>query len=249
MGEIHIVLAAEQLAEWRGIPITNTLLTSAIVTLLLITAAFAASRNVRLVPGRVQTMLEAVFDYVFRYTAEVLESEKLARRFFPLLMTIFVFIFAANILEFTPGIGSVGFFERHNGEEAFVPLLRSVNTDMNTPLALAIIAFLVIEITGVAAIGFFKYWKKFLNLRSPLGLFVGLIELMSEVMRLITYSFRLFGNIFAGEALIMIAIAFVPFFLPVPFMLFEVFVGFIQAAIFSLLTLFFIKIAIIEPEH
>lgn len=249
MGEIHIRLAAEKLTEIAGIPVTNAILTSWIVTFLLIGGAFLLSRNVRLVPGKVQILVESVFEYVLRYTAEVLESEKLARRFFPLLMTIFLFIFAANILEFTPGIGSVGLVhEGEHGARELVPIFRSVNTDMNTPLALTLIAFVVIEVTGVTTIGVLKYWKKFVNIRSVLGFFVGLIELMSEVMRLITYSFRLFGNIFAGEALIAIGIAFVPLLLPVPLMMFEVFVGFIQAAIFSLLTLFFIKIAITEPH-
>lgn len=249
MGEIHIVLAPEKLTELWGIPITNSLLTSWVVTLLLVGMAFAISRNIQLVPGRVQVLFESLFEFVLKYTAEVLESEKLARRFFPLLMTIFIFIFAANILEFTPGIGSIGLVQQgEHGEEELIPLFRSVNSDLTTPLALAFISFIVTEITGVAVIGVFKYWKKFVNFKSVLGFFIGLIELMSEIMRLITFSFRLFGNIFAGEVLIIIAIAFVPFILPVPFMLFEVFVGFIQAAIFSLLTLFFIKIAITETH-
>ena len=245
MGEIHIVLAAEKLTQLWGIPITNALLTSWIVTFLLAGMAFVVSRNIQLVPGRVQVLFESLFSFVLQYTAEVLESEKLAKRFFPLLMTIFIFIFAANMVEFTPGIGSIVV---QHGEE-HVPLFRSVNTDINTPLALAFIVFIIIEITGVAVIGFFKYWKKFLNFRSPLGFFIGTLELMSEIMRLITFSFRLFGNIFAGEALIVIAMAFLPYLLPVPLMMYEVFVGFIQAAIFSLLTLFFIKMAITEPYH
>ena len=123
-----------------------------------------------------------------------------------------------------------------------------MNTDLNVTLALAIISFLVIELTGIITIGFLKYFTKFVNLKSVLGFFIGIIELFSEIARLISFSFRLFGNIFAGEVLILVAIAFVPLIAPVPLMLFEVFVGFIQAAIFSLLTLFFIKIAVTEPH-
>jgi F-type H+-transporting ATPase subunit a len=107
----------------------------------------------------------------------------------------------------------------------------------------------VIEVTGVAVIGFFKYFKKFFNTSSVIGFVVGIIELISEVVRLISFSFRLFGNIFAGDVLIMAAIFFLPYIAPVPFMLYEVFVGFIQAAIFSLLTLFFIKLAVMEPHE
>ena len=81
-----------------------------------------------------------------------------------------------------------------------------------------------------------------------MGFLVGIMELLSEVARLISFSFRLFGNIFAGEVLIMVAMAFLPGLLPVPLMVFEVFVGFIQAAVFALLTLFFVKIAVTEAH-
>lgn len=245
---IHIALSAERLFELWGIPITNTLITSWIIMGLLIVLAFFVGRNMKLVPGKIQGMFESTFEYILGYMAETLESKRMAEKFFPLIVTLFLFIFASNFLEFTPGIGSVGFFHGEVGHQEFTPLLRSVNTDLNVTLALAIISFLVIEITGIVVIGFLKYFKKFVNLKSVLGFFIGIIELFSEIARLISFSFRLFGNIFAGEVLILVAIAFVPLLLPVPLMLFEVFVGFIQAAIFSLLTLFFIKIAITPHE-
>ena len=123
-----------------------------------------------------------------------------------------------------------------------------MNTDLNTTLALTVIAFIVIEVAGVATLGFLRYGKKFVNVSSALGFMVGIIELFSEVARLVSYSFRLFGNIFAGEVMIIVIQHFVPIVLPVPIMLFEVFVGFIQAAIFALLTLFFVKMAITEAH-
>ena len=177
---------------------------------------------------------------------ETLESRDMARRFFPLLITIFLFIFTSNMLEFTPGVGSVGIFRSWGGE--FVPLFRSVNTDLNVTLTLAIMSFLIIEVTGVLTIGVAKYARKFFNFHSGIGFVVGIIELFSELARLVAFSFRLFGNIFAGEVLILVIIHFAPYVAPVPLMAFEVFVGFIQAAIFALLTLFFIKIAIMEPH-
>ena len=243
-GGIHIALAAEKLGEFLGLPITNTLITSWIVVALLLVLAWFIGRNVRLVPGKLQTLVEIVFVYIHDYISDTLESEKLAKRFFPLLVTIFLFVFTANALEFTPGIGSLGF--THHGE--FLPLFRSVNTDLNVTLALSIIAFFVIQMTGILTLGILKYGGKFVNFRSPMGFFIGIIELFSEIARLVSFSFRLFGNIFAGEVLILVVAFFVPYLLPVPLMLFEVFVGFIQAAIFALLTLFFIKIAIAEPH-
>lgn len=246
VGEIHISLAAEPLGIFFGLPITNTLLMGWVVVLLLAAVAFFVSRTASLVPGKFQLLVEEILGYVLGYIEDTLEDKKKARFFFPLIATLFLFIFVSNLIEFTPGIGSVGFF--HQGGE-FTPLLRSLNTDFNTTLALAIIVFLVIEIAGVSTLGFLNYIKKFVNVKSALGFVVGLLELVSEFARLISFSFRLFGNIFAGEVLIVVAAAFLPFILPAPLMLYEVFVGFIQAAIFSLLTLFFIKIAITVEEH
>ena len=125
------------------------------------------------------------------------------------------------------------------------------------PLALAIIAFVVIEAVGMRRFGFFRYMNRFFPFGAfrhgassgLLALLVGLIELVSEFIRLISFSFRLFGNIFAGEVLIAVMLFFVPYVIPVPFMAFEVFVGFIQAAIFAMLTLFFIKLAVTEAAH
>jgi len=241
---IHVALAPEIIGNFWGLPVTNTLLMSWAVVIVLGILAFIIGGNVKLIPGRFQTLLESLFSFVYDYIAEILESREMARKFFPLLLTIFLFIFTANMLEFTPGIGSVGLY--HNGE--FAPLFRSANTDLNATLALAIISFFVIEITGIVTIGIFKYSQKFISFRSVMGFAVGIIELFSEIARLISFSFRLFGNIFAGEVLILVVGYFVPYFLPVPLMIFEVFVGFIQAAIFALLTLFFIKIAITEPH-
>ena len=242
---IHISLSAEKIGTFLGVPVTNTMLMSFIVFAILWTLAYFVRKNLSLVPGRLQTLIETLFVGILDYMTETLEDEKLARKLFPLIVTIFLFIFTANLIEFTPGIGSIGW--SHPGG-AFTPLLRSMNTDLNTTLALTIIAFVVIEVVGVATLGFLRYSKKFVNLSSVLGFMVGIIELFSEVARLVSYSFRLFGNIFAGEVMILVIQHFVPMVLPVPIMLFEVFVGFIQAAIFALLTLFFVKMAITEAH-
>jgi len=242
---IHISLAAEKIGTLFGIPITNTMLMSFVVFAILGILAFFVRKNLSLIPGRLQTLIETLFVGILDYITETLGDEKLARQIFPLILTIFLFIFTANLIEFTPGIGSIG-WTHPNGE--FTPLLRSMNTDLNTTLALTVIVFIVIEVVGVTTLGFLRYGKKFVNVSSVLGFMVGIIELFSEVARLVSYSFRLFGNIFAGEVMILVIQHFVPMVLPVPIMLFEVFVGFIQAAIFALLTLFFVKIAITEAH-
>lgn len=253
---IHISLSAEQIGTLWGLPVTNTMLMSFVVFALLTMLAFFVRKNLSLIPGHLQTLIETLFIGILDYMTETLEDEKLARKLFPLILTIFLFIFTANIIEFTPGIGSIG-WSHPDGmtvsgvaqAREFIPLFRSMNTDLNTTLAITIIAFFAVEVAGVATLGVFQYGKKFVNLSSVLGFFVGIIELFSELARLVSFSFRLFGNIFAGEVVILVIQHFVPLVLPVPIMVFEVFVGFMQAAIFALLTLFFVKIAITEQAH
>ena len=243
---IKVILAPEQLGTFFGIPITHTLLMSWVVVALLLVVAVLVGKRLQLTPSRPQVLFEWLVEFVYDYIAEILESRELARKFFPYLCTVFLFIFVSNLIEFTPGIGSIGLFA-HDGE--FFPLLRSVNTDLNVTLMLAILSFLVIEITGILVIGAAKYAGKFLNFRHGfVGFFVGIFEFLSELSRIVSFSFRLFGNVFAGEVLILVVIFFLPVVAPVPVMMFELFVGFVQAAIFALLTLFFIKIAIMDPH-
>lgn len=239
-GGIHVAIAAEKLGEFWGLPITNTLIASWVaIGFLLVLAVYVAFR-IRMTPGRLQVLFEMLLEGVYDYVAETLESREMARRFFPLLVTIFLFVFTANMMEFIPGIGSL----LYHGE----PFLRSVNTDLNVPLALALISFFTIECTGIFTIGLFKYVSKFITFRSPLDFAVGLVETVGELARVLSLSFRLFGNILAGEVVIAVATYFAPYLLSVPLMMFEIFIGTLQAAIFALLTLFFIRLAVQEPH-
>ncbi len=241
---VHVVLKAEEIASFMGFPITNSLVMTLMASALLLGFSFLFARKLSLIPGKLQAGIEWLFEGVLNYMAETLEDEKMARKFFPLIMSIFLFVLVANLLAFLPGVGSL--LITHGGET--VPLLRAPAADLNMTLALAIIAFFTIEITGVTVLGFFKYGSKYVNFSSPVNFVVGIIELLSNIGRLISFSFRLFGNVFAGEVMIAVAVFFVAYFVPVPLMAFEVFVGFIQAVVFSMLTLFFIKLAIMEPH-
>ena len=157
---IHIALAPEQLGTLFGIPITNTLITSWVVVALLLIFGLVMRQKIRFLPGRFQTLLESGLEYVLSYMEDVLEDKKKAIFFFPFIVSIFVFIFASNMFEFLPGVGSIGLFR---GEE-FIPLFRSVNTDLNVTLALAIISMLVIQIVGITTLGLFHYLSNLLAL-------------------------------------------------------------------------------------
>ena len=241
---LHIALAAERLGTLWGVPITNTLVTQWLVIATLLVAGFFVGKNPTLIPGKVQNFFEMLFEFVLGYMENILGTRALAERFFPLIATIFLFICASNLFDFLPFFGSVGLYRM--GE--FVPLFRPVNTDLNITLALAIVAVISIEISGIVALGVVRYGSKFFNLSSPLKFIVGIIEFVSEMSRFISFSFRLFGNIFAGEVLLAVVAYFMPYVLPVPLMAFETFVGVVQAAVFSMLTLFFIKLAIASPH-
>ncbi len=242
---LHIALASERLWEVFGFPITTSLLTTWLVMAVLILTAFLISRRVSLVPGTLQSAIEMFFEYLLSLMEGMLGSRAVAERYFPLIATIFLFIFTANMFDFLPIFGTIGLWHEHE----LVPLFHAVNADLNTPLALAIISFLVIEVSGIAMLGVLKYGSKFVNFKGgAMGFAVGLLELIGNLARLVSLSFRLFGAIFAGEILLMVVGTFVPYLLPVPLMLFEMFIGLLQAAVFAILTLAFIKLAIEEPH-
>lgn len=242
---IHVAIAPETLGTIMGVPITNTLLMSWIVLALFVMFMTFVGRKVALVPGKIQTAAEWVVGDARKFVSDTLEDKSLTFIFTPFLLALFFFILIGNWMEFVPGVESILY---HAEEGKHVGLLRGMNTDLNIPLALAIIVFLTIEVSGIAKLGFFRYMSRFFNFHSPIGFFVGLLELMSELIRLVSFSFRLFGNIFAGMVLLLVIKYLAPYVVPVPFMVFEMFVGLIQAAVFTLLTLFFIKLAITDPH-
>jgi len=243
---LHITLKSERLFDIFGFPIANSTLTMWVVMAVLLVAAYFIGRSLKLVPGKVQAGVEMFVEYLFGMIQQTLGTRQLAERYFPLIMTIFIFIFASNMLNFLPIFGTVGLHSEH-GE--FVPLFHPVNADLNSTLALAIISFFVIEISGIATLGVLKYGSKFVNFSGgAMGFAVGLLELIGNLARLISFSFRLFGAIFAGEVLLMVVAHFLPYIAPVPLMAFEAFIGLLQAAVFAILTMAFIKIAIDEPH-
>ena len=247
---MHVSITPEIIMTIFGIPITNSLIASLITTIVLIVIAYFATKDVKKVPRGLQNLFEVVIEALFNMVDSVTGDKKQTYQFFPLVATIFIFIIISNWLGLLPGFGSVGFFETAkegmHGEEhsVFVPLLRSANSDLNVTLALAMISVFATQIFGVAALGVFKYGKKFLNFSSPIKFFVGLLELVGEIAKMISFSFRLFGNVFAGEVLLVVIIMLAPFIVPIPFFALELFVGFIQALVFAMLTLVFLKVAV-----
>ncbi|TSC56299.1 MAG: F-type H+-transporting ATPase subunit a [Parcubacteria group bacterium Greene0714_21] len=247
---MEISLKPEIITSFLGIPISNSLILSLISAFLLVAGGFVAVRSLQIVPRKVQNGAEMILESLLSFMAGALGSVERAKTFFPLVASIFLFILFNNWLGVLPGTGSLGVTELHQGKEVFVPFFRSANSDLNTTLALALISVLAIQFYGIRKLGFFSHLSKFFAFhKGPLQAFVGLLELIGEFAKVLSFSFRLFGNIFAGEVLLLIVMMLVPLLAPFPFILLEFFVGFIQALVFAMLTLIFLKVATETVEH
>ena len=240
---VHISLVAEKVLDVFGFPLTNTLLTSWLVVIVLIVGAYFIGRNVKAMPAGAQNVAEFVIESFFGFMTTIAGDRKKAEKFFPIVAIIFIFVLLANWAGIIPGVGSIGFYE---DGKTFVPFFRSVNSDLNMTLALALIAVTLSHFFGVASLGALRHAGKFFNFRNPIGFFVGILEFISEFAKIVSFSFRLFGNVFAGEVLLVIITFLVPYLVPVPFYGLEIFVGFIQALIFAVLTTMFLVVA---TEH
>jgi len=290
----HISIASEPLTTVGGVKITNTMLTSwVIVILIALSVLFVTSRKWTLVPGGVQNFVEAVVEAFYNLVTGIAGEEK-GRRFFPVVATIFFFVLISNWLSLTPIFNVIGFQSdpqetgyvmtkttvgpfhvayvplsslstlsadsisesdsnataHHDTAVAdgkfvgdLIPLFRGINTDLNTPLAIAIWSAIFVEFWGISTLGFFRYGKKFFNFKGPIDFFVGILELISELVRLVSFTFRLFGNMFAGEVVILMFTFLTPLILTLPFYGLELFVGVVQAFIFASLTLVFAVMA------
>lgn len=134
--------------------------------------------------------------------------------------------------------------ESEHNEILSIPLLRGNNADLNATLALALISVVMIQVYGFQFLGFKVYISKFLNFKDPIYFVLGILEIISEISKVVSFAFRLFGNIFAGEVLLTIVAFLVPVLASFPFLILEIFVGFVQALVFSMLTSVFLSLAV-----
>lgn len=242
----HIEIAAEKLFTILGFPITNTLIMTWIVLGLLVYAAYRISCTINIVPKVLQNIAEIIVEKFLELMQGMMRSRSVAERYIPIVATIFIFILISNWFGILPGVGSIGMYEQSGAEKKFIPFFRSAASDLNVTLALGTLAVLLINITGMAVKGVGGHMRKFFSLRNPIDAFVGILEFISEFAKIISFSFRLFGNIFAGEVLLIIVGFLAPFAAPIPFLMLELFVGFVQALVFAMLTMVFISIAVAE---
>jgi len=245
-GEIPIFLKAEPVFHLGSFTITNSLLLSWLILAIFGIGGLVLSKKWRSIPGKIQAAFEMIVEGVLNLMESVLGNRGEAEKYLPFIATIFLFITFSNWMGIFPVLGTLGIFE--GSGRTFVPLFRSPASDLNFTIALAVISIAAVNIAGARRLGFFKHFKKFFNFTNPINFFVGILEFFSEFAKMISFSFRLFGNIFAGEVLLIIMASLLPYLAPIPFLFLEIFVGFIQAFIFGMLTLVFIAGAVRE-EH
>ncbi len=249
-------------------PITNTMITAWITIVILIVVSYLAFRKPKLVPTGIQKVMEYIYNALLEFCYSV-AGEKNGRRFFPFVATIFLFIITNAYLGLLPFFGEAIWITGANGNH--IPLFRAANTDINVPLALALFAWISIETFGIRANRFVPYMKKFLNFKrimmgfgnlfrgqvksafgnilfGAIDVFVGLLEGVSEIIRIVSFTFRLFGNMTAGEVLIVVVAFLAPLVLGSVIYGLEMFFGFLQALIFGGLTLVWMNMAI-EKSH
>lgn len=242
---VQISLKAEELFRIGSFPVTNSILMSGLSFIVLAGLAIILRRKIKAIPGKIQSIAEFILEQLLGLMDSVLGSREASERYFPLIATIFIFVMTSNWLGLLPGVGS--FMWKEGGES--VPLLRSAAADLNFTLALGVLTIIGVNLFGILAIGFKQHAGKFFNVKSPIDFFVGILEFMSEFARMVSFAFRLFGNVFAGEVLLTIVSFLVPYVAPLPFLFLEIFVGFIQAFVFAMLALVFVAIAITGHEE
>lgn len=265
-GHAH-TLYAEPVFNFAGFTVNNSLINSWLVVLIVVVFSLAIKFSLKKIPRGLQNAWEMVLEGALDMADSVTGDRKRTVKFFPIVFALFIFILINNWLGLLPGIGSIGYYALEEGHKVFVPFFRGGTADLNTTLALALFSVIGSNIAGIIMVGFWAHFNKFININAfreipgkilkdptvvlvnPIKAFVGIVEIIGEIAKVASLSFRLFGNIFAGEVLLASMAALVAFIVPIPFMFLEIIVGIVQALIFSVLTLVYMTIATSHEEH
>ena len=262
----EITLFAEPIFHSGNFTVTNALFTSWVVVAIIIIISFVLRAGLREVPGKLQNIFEIVVEGALDLCDQVTNNRALSVKVFPIAISVFFFILLNNWLGILP-LGGFGILERGEEGLAFIPYLRGGTADINTTIALAVMAVVGANIFGIMSLGVWKTFNKYVNLKAlgkiitdirkdptviivaPITFFVGIIEIIGEFAKIASLSFRLFGNVFAGEVLLASMAALVAYIVPIPFLFLEILVGMIQALIFSILLVVYFTISATDHDE
>ncbi|KKR62594.1 hypothetical protein A2643_03070 [Candidatus Nomurabacteria bacterium RIFCSPHIGHO2_01_FULL_39_220] len=252
---------AEPVFHIGSFQITNSLLNSWLAVLVIIVFCVVLRLRLKQIPGKIQHIFEILLEGALSLCDQVTNDRKITLKICPIVLSLFIFILINNWFGLLPFVGSIGYLESIAGRSVFVPIFRAGTADINTTLALSIAIVIASNIFGIITIGVWKIFNKYVNIKvladsvtkfradknviivAPISFFVGILELIGEMAKVASLSFRLFGNVFAGEVLLASMGAIFLYLLPAPFLFLEVFIGLIQALIFSLLAAVYFTIA------
>lgn len=258
--ELNISLAPEILFEIAGFPVTNAFVWMLAISLFFVLVSLFITRGLKMVPGPLQNIAELFFEGAWGFVKNTVGSDKKTARIFPLVFTIFIFILLCNLFTYIPGQSAV-ILAREEGSTA---VFRSVMSDYGLVFLMTMIAIIIVQIVAIAVNGPLRYIGKFFNFRGVkeffvslfkgkfkpallaqgfLDVFLGIMDLIGELAKIFSLSFRLFGNMFAGEVLGSVMLFLAPFFMPLPFMFLGLLTAFVQAFVFAVLTMVFINMA------
>lgn len=233
--KVAVSLSPEVLFSIGSFPVTNTLFWGILLSLALMVMAVRLHASLKEVPGTFQNIAEFIVEKLLHLIRTIMGDDRKAARVFPLVATMFLFILFANLFAFLPGSSAWTVREE--------PLFRAVMSDYGLVLIMTLTTVITAQVVAIIVNGPFGYLKKFINFSSPLNFVLGLMEIIGELAKILSLSFRLFGNIFAGEVLGAVMLFLMPYFLPLPFMFLGLLSAVIQAFVFSLLTTIFIALA------
>ncbi len=224
---MEISIASEKISDTPFL-LTNTFFLSLVIFLVILLLSFYFVRRLKPVPGKIQNVLEFVFESFYNFVSDVIGDKEKVKEIFPLSFTLFIVILSANLIEIIPGLG-------------VFHLLRSPSSDLNFTLALSVFSMVLIHLYALRRLKPKNYFKKYIG-KNPISVFVGALEGFSEITKALSLSIRLFGNLFAGETLLIVSSHLFSLFFPLPFLFLEILVSFIQSLIFSsLITIFYLN--------
>lgn len=270
--DLHVSIKAETLFSIGPLDITNSFITMVMVMAFLLVVGHLVARKITMVPSHGQSILEMTIEFVLGLV-ESAAGPNVGRRIFPLIGGLFIYIIVANYAGLLPGVGTIGWnqeeaedqasvasvesstesdialyqegdVEAEESHEVLVPFFRSPSADLNMTLAMSIFVIGVVQVAGIMAHGVIGRIK---HMADPWWLFP--LEVIQELARIVSLAFRLFGNVFAGEVLVAVMVAFgaATYLILAPvttvFLYLEVLFGFVQALVFALLSLIYLALA------
>lgn len=245
--ELHVSLPAEKIFEIGSFPITNSLMMMALAYLIVVVMLFKTAKRLKSgILTRGTVAVHWIFEILLKTVEDVVGDREKARRIAPLPITIFFVVLIGYYLGLLPVVGAVKWNEAE--------LFRGAITDLNFTFALAIITMISVQVFAIKQHGLFGNAKRYFisPLKDPAHSFEGILELVAEFSRGIALSFRLFGNVFAGEVLIAVIAVLTGWLAPVTqpfFLIFELFIGLIQSYVFFMLTVVFVSLGATEAHH